>query len=579
MDGIAAELEGLRALARALVRGDTDDLVQDTAIAALEHPPALDRPVRPWLAKVLRNRWKMDRRAASRRRARELLAVTEPDDARVSRDATATAIDRARILEKLSAALVALEEPFRTAVIRRYLDGESAADIARALEVPAGTIRWRVKTGLERLRAALDDDAPRWRHALVPLVTKGVVVKAKSQLVALLVLLLLVGGAVTYWITRTRDAPVANQDVPVVAPTNIALPPKPPIANPLPGQGRAIATADVAPGGIVAGRVINWSTGDGVVGAELTFASDEGALTIRSTENGAFELAPPAPTQLTLATIAAPGFLPYAPEYSHSPIHVALAKQQAVRGLTVFLFPALDYNGIVVDDKGAPVAGAKVKLLGTPEGEQQIDKLATEWTSAKDGTFTFHAADEAVLEATLGNRRGWASLASTAQVTHTLTIAIKEAPARDATITGHVVDEAGKPLADVLVRALPFFNEPFGAEPANLAVAKPPAMLRATILATTGPDGAFSLDHLDRNAYELLAEADGHATTRQRADGGAKDVVITLATGIELTGTVVDKHDAPIPSFTLSVYRRQGARRGLEAATSIVDPHGHFTIH
>ena len=53
-----AELEGLRALARALAHpsADADDLLQDAAVAALEHPPDVDRPVKPWLATVILNR-------------------------------------------------------------------------------------------------------------------------------------------------------------------------------------------------------------------------------------------------------------------------------------------------------------------------------------------------------------------------------------------------------------------------------------------------------------------------------------------------------------------------------------------
>ncbi|MFT3697481.1 MAG: sigma-70 family RNA polymerase sigma factor [Kofleriaceae bacterium] len=563
MDAIVAELEGLRALARALVRDDADDLIQDTAIAAIEHPPELDRPVRPWLARVLRNRWKMDRRAASRRMAREL-AVVDDREVEVAGDA----IDRARAVEKLSAALVALEEPFRTAIVRRYFDGVSAADIARALDVPAGTVRWRIKTGLERLRAALDDEAPAWRRVLVPVIVKGSVVKAKTSVLALLVLLLALAGGVAFYLTRKDKPAPSNEPVASVPVKKVAPPPvQQGVANPLPGQGRALVSTEEAPGGLVAGRVINWSTGDGVVGAELTFASDAGAQTVRSTENGAFELAPPAPGSLTLATIAAPGFLPYAPEYEHSTIHVALAKGQAVRGLTVFLFPAIDYNGVVVDEKGAPVAGAHVKLLGTPEGEQQIDKPLTEWTSAKDGTFTFHAADDAVFEATLGNRRGWARLDGGVAVTHTLTIAIKAQPARDATIAGQVVDDKGQPMADVLVRALPLLEMNSKEQV-------------ATSFATTAADGSFTVEHLrTERPYELLAEAEGFSGTRQRAEPGAKDVTITLDPGVTITGNVVDKQDHPIPSFTLTVQRRQGAQRGFELARSIVDPNGHFAIH
>jgi RNA polymerase sigma factor (sigma-70 family) len=570
-ESIVRELEGLRALARALVHGDSDDLIQDTAVAALEHPPELDRPVRPWLAAVLRNRRKMDRRSEVRRQTRELAAVIDDDV-----DTAPDAIDRARALERLSAALVELDEPFRTAVVRRYLDGETAATIARALEVPAGTVRWRIKTGLDRLRTALDDNAPRWRRALVPFVplAKGAAaVKVKTQIILLIVLLLCAGGGGLWFALHGNAKPPAQQP-----PTALAIP-KPHTAQPTtaiahteppPGQGRALATDDTAPGGLLGGRVINWSTGEGVVGAELTFASDAGALTVRSGDGGAFELAPPAPTELTLATISAPGFLPYAPEYEHSTIHVTLAKQRAVRGRTVFLFLALDYQGVVVDPAGAPVAGAKVKLLGTPAGEQQLDKLATEWTSAKDGSFTFHAADDAVFEATRGGQRGWARLDGSVAVTHKLVIKIADAAAHDATITGSVVDEDGKPVGDVLVRALPVAGDPS---------ADPKTLTRATAFATSAPDGSFTLEHLDRDTYELLGEADGHAGARQRAQGGDRNVTLTLPVGVAITGTVVTTHGDAVPAFTLTVYRRQGARRGFEVARSYVSASGQFEIH
>src|SRR5262245_4774701 len=58
-DAVMRELAGLQALARSLVHGDADadDLLQETAIAAMAHPPGQDRPLRPWLATVLLNRW------------------------------------------------------------------------------------------------------------------------------------------------------------------------------------------------------------------------------------------------------------------------------------------------------------------------------------------------------------------------------------------------------------------------------------------------------------------------------------------------------------------------------------------
>ena len=148
------------------------------------HPPDQDRPVRPWLATVPRNRWRHGSARPSRREVREQIAVVENETERPD-----TLIDRARVLEKLAAALVALDEPFRAVVMKRYLDGKTAAQIARALGVPAGTVRWRLKTGLERLRAALDESTPRWKRLPVPLaaVKGAVAVKAKTSLIALVV--------------------------------------------------------------------------------------------------------------------------------------------------------------------------------------------------------------------------------------------------------------------------------------------------------------------------------------------------------------------------------------------------------
>lgn len=113
---LLADLDGLRALARSLVHGDAeaDDLVQDAAVAALEHPPSTDRPVRPWLAAVLRNRWRMDRRADGRRRARELEAAPPEVDETPPADEL---LARARLLERLAQAVIALDEPYRATVI------------------------------------------------------------------------------------------------------------------------------------------------------------------------------------------------------------------------------------------------------------------------------------------------------------------------------------------------------------------------------------------------------------------------------------------------------------------------------
>jgi RNA polymerase sigma factor (sigma-70 family) len=579
-DAVLRELTGLRALARSLVHGDADadDLIQDAAVATIEHPPQLDdRPVRPWLAVVLRNRRRMDRRAEARRRAREeaLAPALETDD----RESPDAALDRARVLERLAAALVALEEPYRSTIVKRYLDGQSAAQIARAQGVPAGTVRWRLSTGLERLRAALAAE-PRWKAMLAPLALPGAIVKTKGSIVAIVVIiLLLLGGALVYKLRGDPDRaePVATQ--PTAAPSlprrtaRVDLTKPEPARDPLPGQGRATIEAIALEGGSVSGRVINWSTGDGVANAELTFTGQGGATTVRSRGDGGFELAPPAPGRFRLSAIGAPGFLPFAPELLHSTVHVELTRERAVRGVTVFLFPAVDYQGRVVDPTGAAVAGARVRLLGTPAGEQAIDKLETEWTTDKDGRFAFHSADDAVFEAVRGTARGWARLDRDVAITRQLVIAIDQAPARDATITGRVVDAEGSPIADVLVRA-----EPADRGRKKVLISDAPA--RATAFATTEADGTFTLEDLDRDTYDLAAQAIGGSsapTTRPDVAGGSRGITLAIDVGAPLAG-MVESTDGPVPAYTLLVMRRAGTARHLVLARSIVDASGRFEV-
>ena len=46
---------------------------------------------------------------------------------------------------------MALDQPYRTTILRYYYEGQPSAEIARALRVPAGTVRWRINQGLVQL--------------------------------------------------------------------------------------------------------------------------------------------------------------------------------------------------------------------------------------------------------------------------------------------------------------------------------------------------------------------------------------------------------------------------------------------
>jgi protocatechuate 3,4-dioxygenase beta subunit len=314
---------------------------------------------------------------------------------------------------------------------------------------------------------------------------------------------------------------------------------------------------------VIDGRVLDGITHEGVPNAELSFLGDGGASTFRTSSDGAFELTPTTTGTFVLSTITAPGYLPYAPELGHSSVRVTLARGQAVHGVTLLLFPAVDYQGLVVDARGAPVAGARVRLLGSPAGEQVLETGAAEWKTGPDGRFTFQAANGAVLEASRGATRGWAHVDRNVTILKKLTIQLGHAPPRDATITGHVRDRAGAPIADALVRADP--STPSGDV--------------ATVFATTGPDGAFTLAGVDRASYDLSAEAEDHVRgVRTNILGGSRNVELTLDASLPLAGRVVDQSGAPVPVFTLLVRRRAGTARPLVATRSLIDPQGRFAV-
>ena len=401
--------------------------------------------------------------------------------------------------------------------------------------------------------------------------------KTKTSISAAIVLLLLIGAGAALWLGRERSGPggapgptprVAAVVPGTPAPRAAAVTAAPP-REPLPGQAGAIVEPSEGEGGVISGRVINEARGDGIANAELTFTSDGGALTVRTRDDGGFELAPPAPGRFVLSAVAAPGFLPYAPELLHSTVHVVLARGQAVRGITVFLSPALAYRGVVVDARDAPVAGARVRLVSAPSGEQLIDKPLGEWTTDRDGLFTFNAADDSVLEAVRGSQRGWAQLDRSVAISKRLTIKLADLAARDATITGVVIDGSGAPIADVLVRATPAWSRGAGTNDGP----------RPTVFATTGADGAFTLGGLDHTRYDLDADEEDHAPARlDGVVGGTHGVTITLDSGLLLAGEVVDSHGRPVPAYTLLVYRPQGISRALVVARSIVDPRARFSV-
>ncbi|HKB14721.1 MAG TPA: sigma-70 family RNA polymerase sigma factor, partial [Planctomycetota bacterium] len=108
----------VRRIARSLLFDEhrVDDVVQETWLAALERPPRT--AIRAWLGTVVRNFSLRALRGESRRTRRET-AAARPEAVPSTEEIAARESARKTVVE----AVLALEEPFRAAILLRFYEG------------------------------------------------------------------------------------------------------------------------------------------------------------------------------------------------------------------------------------------------------------------------------------------------------------------------------------------------------------------------------------------------------------------------------------------------------------------------
>jgi RNA polymerase sigma-70 factor (ECF subfamily) len=158
----------MRRLALALVGSAdaADDVVQD-AWARLAGAPTERGTHVGFLVGLVRSLAHGRRRGEARRRVREASVAR-----REALPSTAEVAARFEVARRMVEALEQLDEPYRTTLVLRFYDELSAAEIARRADISAGTVRARLKRGLDLLRARLDDGEggrASWLSALTPL--------------------------------------------------------------------------------------------------------------------------------------------------------------------------------------------------------------------------------------------------------------------------------------------------------------------------------------------------------------------------------------------------------------------------
>ena len=129
-----------------------DDVVQETLLRAWRRPEVLDQTessARAWLFTVARNLVIDEHRSAHARH--EIGTDRVPERATV--DQTDALLDSWLIAD----ALECLSAEHRAVVICSYYRGQSVAETARLLGIPAGTVKSRLHYALRALRLALQE--------------------------------------------------------------------------------------------------------------------------------------------------------------------------------------------------------------------------------------------------------------------------------------------------------------------------------------------------------------------------------------------------------------------------------------
>jgi RNA polymerase sigma-70 factor (ECF subfamily) len=146
-DLIAPHIDAAYSLARYLARDATaaEDIAQEALLKALRNIDSLRGEVRPWLLTIVRNTYFDWRRRTGDRivtgPAAEVALEQAPDEEQASAE---DALIRQGDVAALRAAIAAVPEPFREALVLRDLEEMSYREISEITGAPMGTVMSRI---------------------------------------------------------------------------------------------------------------------------------------------------------------------------------------------------------------------------------------------------------------------------------------------------------------------------------------------------------------------------------------------------------------------------------------------------
>jgi RNA polymerase sigma factor (sigma-70 family) len=448
VEGLLREGTWVSRLARRLVldTSTADDVVQETWIAALRHGPFEPGRLRPWLARVVRNFARHEKRSRRHRGEREESSARP--ECEPSALETAERIETQR---RLVEALASIAEPYRTTLMRRYYDGLSAAEIADIDGIPAATVRWRLMRGVEELRTKLDaryGDRHAWGLALLALTTPrgaahvaaagsgtlvGVFVMNALARTALVAALVVTASLGVFLVTRDAQpiapgsalAPAALGDaekalVPPRATTEIAAAEAleartvAPVANE--AKPAVLKPADQGTHARVDGRFLDVD-GHPIAGVTITAPLALEGQAVTSDAAGRFDFETDTQSAGGNTTVADPrreldaNFFAERAGFASLFVRQKLVPNATTHTGDIVLEFGGSVAGVVVDGDGHPLAGARVVVI-RPDLSDDVDNLrrsgphvfpgAPETKSGADGTFEIAGVPARLMRAWAG---------------------------------------------------------------------------------------------------------------------------------------------------------------------------------
>lgn len=534
LEQLAAEAVWLRRLARSLVadQATADDIVQDAYLAATVKPPPEDRPLRPWLARVVLNLARMRGRNAKRRLRREL---------RTAEDAVEPArpdqiVEHLEMQRMLAGLVLELGDIYRDVVLLHYFDGLSSVEIGRRLGISDGTVRWRLKHALDELRARLAGASQRaWIAPMAGFAGRGAL-GMKKVLVAAAVIALLLSSAFVVW-RATRDAD--REPAPEVA--HAAAPLAPGAAN----VPRWVVQAE-APGRRIAGRVER--SGRPASGAVVTLhaaaQSDLVIAKVVASADGTFSLGErPAADYHVVASGPA--------ETSAAILDVSTRDPRTAPDLLVLTLGDCSWRlvGTVTDGARTPIAHASVRLRGLVGVE----------TDAQ-GRYALCRPPSTRAVTVIATADGFGTLVTTLSIGGTDRRDFVMVP--EGVLVGRVVAEDGSGVADAHVMLAPVDR------------ARAPLAPSST---RSGGDGRFQIAGLAPGRVTIVARAERGSSGRIETTieaGASEELLVTLHPTARVRGRVVAGGVA-VEGAEVSAIAMNG---GVSATTAWTQPDGSFVL-